>query len=296
MKVIKPITISSAMLVSSTAVEAYSAWSSVTAYALDSYVIRTTTNRVYRCIQGPSTNNTPETSPLWWTDVGPTNTWAMFDSQISTTTTNATNVTVVMDPGQINGLGLIGVVGGSVTVSATDGAGGASIYNKTISLDTTIITDWSMYFFEAFNLSGDVVLTDLPTYGSMRLTVAVTGTNVAIGNLSLGSAYDLGMTEYGATAGITDYSRKDTDAFGTTTFTRRGFSKRMSARSMIATDQMNKIQRILSDIRATPCVWIGTPDMTTYSPLVVYGFYRDFSIDIAYSTQCYCSLEVEGLT
>jgi hypothetical protein len=114
--------------------------------------------------------------------------------------------------------------------------------------------------------------------------------------LAIGSVYDLGITEYGAATGITDYSRKDTDAFGTTTFTRRGFSKRMSARSLITTEQLNKTQRILSDLRATPCVWIGTPDTNTYSPLLIYGFYRDFSIDIAYSTQCHCSLEVEGLT
>jgi hypothetical protein len=105
----------------------------------------------------------------------------------------------------------------------------------------------------------------------------------------------LGDTEFGATAGITDYSRKETDDFGVTTFVRRAFSKRMSARAMVPTAQVGKLQRALADLRATPCVWVGADDMTMYAPLVVFGFYRDFSINVAYPTRSYCSFEVEGL-
>ena len=64
----------------------------------------------------------------------------------------------------------------------------------------------------------------------------------------------------------------------------------------LAAGQMNKVQRVLADVRATPCVWIGADDAQLYAPLIVYGWYRDFSIDVAYPTTSYVSLEVEGLT
>lgn len=111
----------------------------------------------------------------------------------------------------------------------------------------------------------------------------------------MGTFYTLGDTQYGASVGIIDYSRKETDAFGVTTFVRRAYSKRMSAKLMLDNVQMNKVQRVLADLRATPCAWIGADDVT-YAPLVVYGFYKDFSIEVAYPTASYCSLEVEGLT
>jgi len=296
MKVIKPTAMTSAALVSTDATETNAEYNAATAYALDALCTMASTKRTYQCIQGPSTGNAPDTSPLWWADIGPSNKWSMFDSQVSTATTAATTLTVVLDTGYVNSLALIGVLGAAATISATDGAAGPSVYSRTIGLDGTVIGDWYQYFFEAFNQLGEVVLTDIPTYSALRLTVTVAGINVEVGQLLFGTVYDLGQTLAGATASITDYSRKDTSALGVTTFVQRQFSKRMSARMMLTTAQINKAQRVLADIRATPCVWIGAEDTASYAPLVVYGFYRDFSIEIAYSAMSYCSLEVEGLT
>ena len=46
-------------------------------------------------------------------------------------------------------------------------------------------------------------------------------------------------------------------------------------------------------LRATPVLWIGSE---SFESLTVYGFYKEFSIDIAYPTVSYCSLTIEGLT
>lgn len=67
-----------------------------------------------------------------------------------------------------------------------------------------------------------------------------------------------------------------------TTFRKRRFSRRMSQRLWLEGARFAAVYRLLSGLRATPCVWIGT-DAEGYGPLTVYGFYRDFSIDIAYS-------------
>jgi hypothetical protein len=105
----------------------------------------------------------------------------------------------------------------------------------------------------------------------------------------------MGDTQYGATASIIDYSKKNTDALGNTTFAKLAYSKRMTANLSLDNGQLNKVQRVLADLRATPCAWLGV-DAAGFEPLTVFGFYRNFSIDIAYPTSSYCSLEIEGLT
>jgi len=294
MKVIKPTTfVEATHLVSTNAVETYAAYNAATTYAKGARVDYGT--HIYESLVNSNTGNTPSTSPTFWVLVGPDNVHAMFDDQISTATVSTSPLTVVMTPGLMNSLALLGLVGNQVVVTITDGAGGPTVYSRTVSLDGSYVYDWYMYFFEPFTQIGEVVFTDIPPYPNARMTLTLSGSGtVAIGQLSFGTFYELGDAEYGATAGITDYSRKDTDEFGATTFVERAFSKRMTARLMLDAMQMNKVQRVLSDIRAKPAVWIGA-EGEAYQPLVVYGFYRDFTIDVAYPTKSYCSLEIEGL-
>jgi hypothetical protein len=298
MKVIKPITFNAlTMLLSSTAVEAYAAWSSATTYAKDAIVDYGT--HYYISLVNSNTNNIPDVvGSTFWAFVGPDNTHAMFDGQVSTATTSNTPLVVVIQPGIVNSLAMVGLIGASVTVELRDAGASPPIYSRTIDLDGTVLVDWYMYFFEPFVQLGEVVLTDIPPYSNGQITITLeSGGNVAIGELIVGTVYELGEAdlEQGASVGIIDYSRKDTDpTTGATTFVRRAFSKRMSGQFLLTNQQINEVQRILADIRAVPSVFIGS-EAADYSPLIVYGFYRDFSIDIAYPTKSFCRLEVEGL-
>ena len=110
MKVIKPITITSGMLLSSSVPETdYAAWSAATAYALGAKVIRTSMHRIYQRLVSGTTATAPESDPVNWLDIGPTNRWAMFDGEISTSTTKATSLAVTLAPGRASGLALIGL-------------------------------------------------------------------------------------------------------------------------------------------------------------------------------------------
>jgi hypothetical protein len=65
---------------------------------------------------------------------------------------------------------------------------------------------------------------------------------------------------------------------------------------MVHNSQLNRVQRLLYDLRAVPVVWLGNNDAPEFEePMVVFGFYRDFSTDVAYPTVSFCSLEIEGL-
>jgi hypothetical protein len=297
MKVIKPVAVTDAVLISSTAPETdYSAWAAGTAYSVGNRVIRTSTHRIYERLIAGTTATAPELDAVNWIDIAPTNRWAMFDSEVSTQTALASPLTVVIKPGFVNGIALFGLVGDSLTVTVRDGLAGSVVYSRTLALDGTILADWYQYFFEPYVQRADVVLTDLPPYGDAHITLTLTGSGtVKCGIVALGTVYTLGDTQQGASVSIVDYSRKETDAFGVTSFVQRAYSKRMSVNLLLANAQLNKTQRVLADLRASPAAWVGT-DAPGYEPLTVYGFYKDFSIDIAYPQLSYCSLEIEGLT
>jgi hypothetical protein len=299
MKVLKPVTFdASTMLISSNAVETYSAWNNGTSYAINAVVDYQTS--YFKSLTHSNLNNIPNiVNSTFWTKLGPDNTHAMFDGQVSTETTRTVSpLTVTVACGIVNSVALIGLTGSSVTITVRDAGASPPVFSRTISLDGTIITNWYMYFFEPFVQLGEVVLTDLPPYLNGQIQMVLSGGGaVSIGELICGTAYTIGAeaVESGASVGIIDYSRKDTNPeTGITTFTRRAFSKRMSAQFLVDNSQINGVQRILADIRAVPSVYIGVED-TTYAPLVVYGFYRDFNIDIAYPTKSWCRVEVEGL-
>ena len=298
-QVIKPVSIAGSMLHNTSVGEpsaGETAWSPGATYAVGDRRIRSTTHRIYEARVAGVDAGLPEATPARWLDVGPTNAWAMFDDIVDTQTTASGSITAVVKPGYVNSLALVNIQGSQVAVTVRDGLAGPIVYDRSITLETAVIADWYQYFFEPTSQPGDLVLTDLPPYGNAHVTVVLSAAGeVALGGLILGTSYVLGETEFGATAGIIDFSRKETDEFGTTFLVRRRFSKRASWRLMLDNSQLNKEQQVLSSLRATPCVWIGS-EIQMFGPLVVFGFYKDFSLEIAYPLESLCSIEIEGLT
>jgi hypothetical protein len=294
MQLLKPITFQASQIVSTNAVETYPTWSSATTYAKDAFVDYGTF--IYQSLVNSNLNKQPDISPADWLLIGPDNVHAMFDNQVSTQTTSTSPLNVTVNPGRaINSAAFINLTGTQLVVTMTDGAGGPTVYTRTENLDGSVVEDWYDYFFGEFDQKTDVVLTDLPSYINGRISMSLTGTgSVKIGLFTYGTVYTLGLTQYGASSGITDYSVKQTDDFGNTTFVQRAYSKRMEASLFVENIQLNKTQKILTDVRATPCVWIGSQD-SRFNPLIVFGFYKQFSTTINYPTYSLCSLEIEGL-
>lgn len=65
------------------------------------------------------------------------------------------------------------------------------------------------------------------------------------------------------------------------------------ALQVMPTSAIDDVARNLAALRASPVLWIGSE---SFESLTVYGFYKEFSIDLAYPTVSYCSLTIEGLT
>lgn len=296
MKVLRPTPFQSSMLISSNAVETYAAWLVGTTYAKYARVDRGTF--YYESLDNANTGNDPLTSPTWWILVGPDNTHAMFDEQSSTQTVTTTPLEVVVATGVIDSIFFGNISAVSVNVIVRDGLAGPSVYEQTQFLNSAELFDWYQYFFyDPLIMRRQALFTGIPPFASSHVEVTIENgsADVSLGVMTFGTIYTLGTTEYGANSGIIDYSVKETDEFGNTLFVRRAFSKRLSARVWVDNYNMNRVQRALYDLRAAPAVWIGSDDPTVEEALVVYGFYRDFSMDITYATVSYCSLEIEGL-
>mgnify|MGYP005608554373 CR=1 FL=1 len=295
MKIVRPSLIDDAALITSSATETVALWNSGTTYALGDQVRDDTEHKIYESLQASNTNHLVSDT-AWWFEVGPTNRWAMFDEKINTVTTGATGLDVAIQPtGRVDTLALLNIDAASVHVTAIDGADGV-IFDQTYSMvSDSGITDWYAYFYEPILRKTDLIITDIPLYNAPGITVSLdaAGSPVSAGVLIVGQAKDIGSTAYGASIGITDYSRKEADAFGNYTIVERAFSRKGSFRLMVDGGLVDEVARFLSSYRATPALYIGADD---YTSTAIYGFFRDFNIEIAYPTTSFCSLEIEGLT
>lgn len=303
MKFIRPTAIVGAKLTSSTVPETdYAAWNAATAYALGNRVVRTTTHRIYERVIAGTTATAPESDLVNWLDIGPTNRWAMFDEKMGTATTASDSMTIVLAPGRLNSLALLGVDASSVTVALV--VSGESVYSASLDLDSgNAVGNWYQYFYEPIYQQSEVLITnlvdaalmDVPAYGEGELTVTLTrtGGTVSCAMLVVGIVSDVGDTLYGAKVSIRDYSRKEADTFGNYTLVQRSYSKRMNADLLVRSEDVDQVVGNIARYRATNLVWIGS---SQYGSLVVYGFASDWSLILEGPVISKFSLEVEGMT
>lgn len=303
MKFIRPTTITDARLSSSTVPETdWPAWISGTTYAVGNKVIRTSTHRIYSRLTAGAGTTPPESDLTNWQEIGPTNRWGMFDASVGTATTATTSLTVVLTPGKFNSLALLGLTAQTVSVSLNVPGEGV-VYSASMDLYAgNIIGSWYQYFYETVYQQGDVVITDLvdaslldiPAYSSGVLTVTFTGASIAVGALVVGLYADLGCTLYAPSIGIIDFSRKDTDTFGRTTVIQRTYKKTMRADVHVPAETVDYVARVLAQYRSTPLVWVGAGN--SYTSMIIYGFYKDWDINIEGPTVSKLQLQVEGLS
>ena len=299
MRLIKPVEITPAKLVSSNVPETdFAAWVSTTAYDIDTKVIWN--HHIYQALAAvpagvkPGEEMIDKDHPAKWLDLGSTNRWRMFDNKVESLTTNPGTIEVTIKPGAVvNSLALFNLKGKSVTFSMVDALEG-EVYRKEISLVDAGVTNWYDWFFEPIGIRTDVVVLDMPAYGSANIVLTIdAGPEVAtVGHVVIGAVKQIGTALYGSSVGINDYSRKSTDDFGNTVVIQRSFSNRADFDIALDTSEVTRVRRLLADLRATPVVWIGEE---SYEATILFGFYKDFQIVFSGPTVSDCSITVEGV-
>lgn len=296
MIIIQPVPVTAAMLTASNVPETDApAWTAGT-YSLGTQ--RIYNHHVYEVIVA-TTSAQPDVgaaaTPPSWLDLGATNRFKMFDQIISTQTSYTSQIDVDITPGTIiNSAAFFGLAGNEITLTMTDPVEGV-VYTETRNLqDNTFIIDWYTYFFEEISYLSDMVFLGLPAYGGAMLTAVIDAgaSNAKVGEAVIGKQRTLGVSNFGTSVSIIDYSVKSTDDFGNTIITTRAYSKRADYDVTVETSAVASVQKALADIRTTPTVFIGDENR---SETVVYGFYKQFNIVLSTPSISDCSIEVEGL-
>jgi len=262
-------------------------WNAGVTYTVNALVIVVADHKRYISLQNGNVGYTPggAGNEAWWSDDGYTDRWKVFDAVVGSQATLTSAITYELDPGPIDSVALLNIEAGTTTVTMTDvgGAGDPIIWTETTKVDGMLVSDVAYTDFPLTYLTPHIVI---------ELSIPATGDSVKIGEIIVGQKESLGNTKYIPSVGITDYSIKEVDDFGNYTVLERAYSKRLSCATNILNTQLDAVYNVLASYRAQPVVWIGHED---YASMIVYGFYKDFSIEIAYLKYSVCTLEIEGL-
>jgi hypothetical protein len=132
-----------------------------------------------------------------------------------------------------------------------------------------------------------------------RLKMTLFGPSAAkCGNFVIGSTKTIGTTKFSPTLSIVDYSKKETNDFGVTYLSPGKYKKRTTLDMYIRNQIIDTVYKTLAGLRATPAVFICDNSETAdkmLESMLVYGFYKDFSIVVPGPVMSDCSIEIEGL-
>lgn len=309
MIVLKPLTITDAILTDSDIVEPDSSfddgatlWAAGT-YNLGDKVYKTTTHKIYECVADPSTTDDPEigvnkTVPTW-SILRSTNKYAMFDGTVNAGTQSATAFGVELTPAAIcDGLAAVNLINvTSVDVVIYDGDDNIIYSYSFATYDDSDVVDWWEYFFSPVIYRTTFIAFDLPGgYVDMRAYIYFNGEDITVGELIIGKQVTLGVANHGTSWEYLDFSRKTRDDFGNFNITRRDTSEVINFDITIEYNQTSFVKRQLKEFtgrNTTPVIWVGTT--TQDDVTLTYGYLERFYNTLDTPTLTKATAEVQGL-
>jgi len=306
MKVLIPYEVTDSNLISCSVPETetgLAVWSAATTYAAGQRCFMTTgVHKIFESVAAGNLNHNPSSTTGYWIEISPTNRWKMFDRRVGTVTEYTSNIQVVFQPTSdqyVNGIAILDSLGTDVLIEVLDATTSAILYSSSFLLytwDNNVSPDWYWYFFTPTYPVEVVIAQGIPSFYNSKIRVTVNyATGAKVGTIAFGTLVDIGKTQFNPKLGIIDYSKKETDEFGYVDVIERRFTKTLSCDVEIPNVQLTQVFKLLSTVRATPVVWVGS-DEALFDSTILYGFYKNFDIVIEGPTHSMCSLEIESLT
>lgn len=310
MKVVKPITITTAMVLDSSGVSgdvAYLPYSAATTYAKGvQRKVDDDTNDIHMLYESLQDNNLGHdpwsTLGTWWAEVTPLPGWELFDESPSTLTEwdlgpwhGIRKISYTIAPGVlVDTLGLINLNQVlQVDVSVVTAAEG-EIFATSINMQEEAgIVDFYTFLTSDIILHTDLAVNFPAAIGEITVTLwGAYDYGLSIGCLVLGKAINIGDTQWGVSLGITDYSVDEVDQWGHARLIQGAYARRQEADLELDSYLVDHVYRTLSDLRATPALWIGSE---LYGATIAYGRYEHFNVIVAGPAVSDCALTIKGL-
>lgn len=257
-------------------------------------IISLSTHRRYRATT--NTLDTPEAGslkvPPTWTDIAPTNKYSAFSTYIHNRTESQSDIFFEFQGINSDSIALFGMVNAeSLELRGYNSSGDVIYTNDLILLDSE-----SVDVFGEIRLLDSIVITGIDSDVvriSVKLIKGDEQSTVAVGRIVVGKALEIGVSQYGASLSIEDFSRRERDEFGNFTVSQRSTAKNINFDVKIDKQKVNAVFRLLSELTTIPCVWLGDDNDAA---LQVYGFYSDYTHNIDYPSITSATISVEGLT
>lgn len=299
MLVIPPLTITPAMLLSSTIAEPDTTvgevvWVSGTTYALGDQVIVISEHKVYERVVAGAGTVSPQLDLTNWVEIGPTNKWAMFDTFRNTASTSTSVTTVSIAPGQrINAIAIMGAHVSSITVTVVVGAD--TVYTHTADMISRDVVDYYDYFFDEFSFQQSLLLLDIPP---VRLgTVNISFSEGSVSSIVLGTQEYLGYTQRGHTNEALNFSLAERDDFGGVTLVQRRSIPKTTQTIIVAKKDIPTLLRIREQLKASPAVWSGLSNTSEgyFNALLILGIYTSISLTLDLPEYAKCTIDLEEI-
>ena len=123
----------------------------------------------------------------------------------------------------------------------------------------------------------------------------MTDRDVKVGHMQVGRSKFIGNSQYGLTAQIKSWSRKDENAFGEVYLKQGKRAKKLEIDLLIDKGAFDDVFQTLEALDSIPVGFDMNNDTTEYTTLVIYGFYIDFQNIISDAAHEECSLQIQEL-
>lgn len=292
LRVIKPLAITPAMLVSSDAVtESVPAWAIGTTYGAGEAHRVIDDNIIWQSLQAANTAQRPADSPTWWVAVSATNPWRMFDLSSSSQTKRANTLTVKLRPGTI------------VTALAAVGMQGVSLLRVRMVSDVYgLVSEQEIvrrrlpfgrgFWHWCYGRRSEPLtsyITSLPSFLDAEITIEFEGSSeLGVGTLLLGTVSSWGLgVRTGMSLDLQSFSTKKRDEWGAVKLVRRLTSDTQKIPMVLSRAETVQFYRFVASLDGLPALWITDVD-------AIYGFHESFNVLIAYSSASEAQLTIQG--
>ena len=296
MRIVTPYNVDTSQLTTTNVVNEFASWAAGT-FNLGDQVVEA--NNVYKVVADPNTSDQPTVgaaaSPATWVLMGPSDQYRMFRDGRDSYSSRDESIDVTLNfDSVVTAVAALGLQGTSATLTVVDSVDG-TVYDETIDLVDIGVSNLWEYFFLPYDFEDTAIFDGIPPYQSADINLSIdaaTATDEArAGRVLAGIERSLGVTNYGVSVSILDYSTKERDGFGNLTLVPRRTVRLVDYDAKVPTDQVDFVVRSLERIASTPTLFIGD---NKFASSVTFGIYRDFSQGITSPSISDLAIQVEG--
>lgn len=303
MRAFIPFEITDEMLISSTIAEPDAnepAYDTAVTYAEFAQVSVITENNhlVYESLVSDNLNN-PVTDTTKWILKGNTNRWRMFDYNQGNPSVAQSPLTVVLRPGKRIDAIALDLKATLLDITVRDGIDGQIAYTLDGYLLERNVTNWSEFFFAPFVYTRMVTTFSVPPINDpvIYLTLSDPSGVVELSRYAVGLSTYLGKVEWNPVSDSDNYSEINWDDFGKATLTPVPSIPLVEQKVIVNRNQINLVRQFREAANAKAVVWSGLDDIEyDYTEsLILFGVYRNFSIDISDPNFVIANLSLKGI-